>query len=111
MKSIIILEEQRFEWAQRTFPDGTALSSLEKLEDEIQEIRNEIILGTTNGPHSDFIADLSTEYADALMCLFDSAGRMGIKPHVILEAFERKLEINKKRDWVKNDNNTYSHVK
>lgn len=51
------------------------------------------------------------EYADALMCLFDSAGRQGILPENIFRAFAKKLKVNKARKWIKNPDNTYSHVK
>jgi hypothetical protein len=67
---IIELEDERMRWAWKTFPDATAISSLRKLESEIKEIEADINAGAKN-PY---------EYADALMCLFDSAGRQGITP-------------------------------
>jgi chromosomal replication initiation ATPase DnaA len=106
MKSIIELEQERFEWALKTFPEATSLSSLKKLSDEVREIKIELELVIPFNKKQ-----TTTEYADALMCLFDSAGRAGITPENIFEAFAEKFEINKKRDWVKNENNTYSHIK
>ena len=100
-KTIIELEKERMQWALATFPKSTAISSLRKLEREIEEIEVDIIEGYKN----------PTEYADALMCLFDSAGRHGITVEEIFEAFETKLAINKTRAWIKNDDNSYSHVK
>lgn len=101
MIDILKLENERMEWSFRTFPEATAISSLRKLEEEINEIETNINNGTKD----------AEEYADALMCLFDSAGRFGILPEEIFKAFQTKLETNKKRVWKKNPDNTYSHVK
>ncbi len=97
----IELEKQRLAWSFKTFPEATPLSSLLKLESEIEEIKEDIILDQ-NRPE---------EYADALMCLMDSAGRRGIKVEEILTAYAHKFEVNKKRVWKKNPDNSYSHVK
>jgi hypothetical protein len=97
------LESERFKWSLETFKEATAISSLRKLETEIVEIEAEIVANR--------ISALPMEYADALMCLFDSAGRIGITPNQIFEAFATKLQINKARVWVKNADNSYSHVK
>lgn len=101
--NIFELEQERFKWSFETFPDSTALSSLKKLASEIKEIESDIVLGVRN----------PIEYADALMCLFDSAARQKepISPWEIFEAFAQKLEINKGRTWIKNDDNSYSHQK
>ncbi|HTH58277.1 MAG TPA: dATP/dGTP pyrophosphohydrolase domain-containing protein [Cyclobacteriaceae bacterium] len=96
---ILKLERERIEWSLRAFPEATAQSSLEKLRDEADEIEKSLV----DAPDP-------IEYADALMCLFDSAYRAGITPEKIFEAFETKLAINKKRNWKKNPNNSYSHI-
>lgn len=103
-RNIIELEAERLEWSKKTFTEATALSSLEKLADEMEEVAHEL----QHGHPGEMLAE---EYADCLMCLFDSAGRAGLLPEKIFEAFEKKLEKNKARVWVKNANNTYSHVK
>lgn len=100
-KTIIELEAERLEWSLKTFPEATAISSLLKAHDELVEIANDINKGIRE----------PMEYADVLMCLFDSAGRQGIFPTEIFEAFEKKLAINKNRNWNKNHDNTYSHIK
>lgn len=102
-KTIIEFEKERMEWSLKTFQDSTAKSSLLKLQEEIKEIEADI-------DSSSFLS-INEEYADALMCLFDSAGRMGITPQIIFKAFAAKLEKNKNRNWIKNPDNTYSHVK
>lgn len=98
---IELLEKERFEWSLKTFAKATAISSLRKLEEEIKEIEADIMAGKKN----------PEEYADALMCLFDSAGRFGISPEMIFSAFRDKLVKNKNRTWFKNPDNTYSHNK
>lgn len=103
-QEMIEVEKNRFEWSLKTFPEATALSSLQKLKDEADEVEKELIHG-----HSG--EELQEEYADCLMCLFDSAGRAGITPEQLLRAFALKHEKNKSRKWIKNENNSYSHVK
>lgn len=99
--NIIELEKERLEWSLKTFPEATPIASLRKLEEEIGEIEVSIV-----EKYKD-----PTEYADALMCLFDSAGRHGITVEEIFKAFKEKLAINKTRTWKKNPDNSYSHVK
>lgn len=103
VKSIYQLEEERYAWSLETFPEASALGSLKKLKEETLEIEKNIIDGERD----------VMEYADALMCLFDSARRQEnpITIQEIFDAFGEKLEINKKRTWAKNDNGSYSHVK
>ncbi len=105
MKTIIELEKERLEWSLKNFPEATAKSSLLKLLDEIGEVGKELDMPNAT------LYPLTEEYADCLMCLFDSAGRAGVTPEDIFKAFEVKLEKNKKRKWQKNPDNTYSHVK
>lgn len=99
--NLIDLESERLVWSLKTFKEATPISSLRKLESEIKEIESDI----NNGKK------VPEEYADALMCLLDSAGRQGITVAEILTAFEHKLKVNKQRVWKKNSDNSYSHVK
>lgn len=98
------LETKRFEWSILNFKDATPESSLIKLKDEIDEVYIELVKKQDRD-------HLMEEYADCLMCLFDSAGRAGITVHDLTEAFEKKLIKNKSRRWLKNPDNTYSHLK
>jgi hypothetical protein len=102
-KTIFELEEERYAWSLETFPEASALGSLKKLKEEVAEIEVNISEGERD----------VMEYADCLMCLFDSARRQEnpITIQEIFDAFEKKLEINKKRTWAKNDNGSYSHIK
>lgn len=82
------------------FPEATAMSSLLKCEDELFELKSELLLGGEKA---------LDEYVDCLMCLFDSARRQGYSTKQIVEAFKLKLHVNINRKWKKNENNTYSH--
>lgn len=97
---LIEFEKERLKWSLETFEDATPISSLRKLESEIKEIEEDISKGMAN----------PTEYADALMCLLDSAGRQGITLEQIIKAFEYKIEVNKGREWKKNPDNLYSYI-
>lgn len=51
------------------------------------------------------------EWADCMLLLLDAARRKGITPEQLFGYCLEKLEINKKRTWVKSDNNVYFHKK
>lgn len=85
MKTLQELQSARFAWSIETFPESTPISALRHLEKEIKEIEQDINNGIKN----------PMEYADALMCLLDSASRQGISVNSILFAFEEKHKINK----------------
>jgi hypothetical protein len=98
---IVKMENARFKWALEVFPRATAISSLRKLEEEIKEIEADLHAGTPK----------AEEYADAMMCLFDSSGRAGISAVEVMRAYQQKFEKNKSREWVMNEDFTYSHIK
>lgn len=100
-QQILALENERIAWSLLTFTEATAISCLRKLETEISEIERNIDAGVKD----------AEEYADAMMCLLDSAARIGISFEEIITAYARKIEINKRRRRKKNFDNTYSHVK
>lgn len=101
------IEKERLKWSLETFPEATAVSSLTKLLEEVEEIKKEIEMEQSFTTKD----NIATEYADALMCLFDSAGRHGITTDEITSAYAVKFAKNKNRKWVKNPDNTYSHIK
>jgi NTP pyrophosphatase (non-canonical NTP hydrolase) len=88
-------------FALKTFNEADPLSSMNKLEEEMEEVSEAILHGHEN---------LAEEYADCMMCLLDSAARLGIQPDDLMIAFAAKLQVNKNRNWVKNADNTYSHL-
>lgn len=85
-----------------TFSEATAISSMSKLEEECDEVCD-VIAGKDG--------ELAEEYADCLMCIFDSAMRAGISQEEILSAFIDKTATNKSRKWIKSPDNTYSGEK
>lgn len=105
MTDIIELERIRMLWSRETFQEATAYSSLQKLKEEIEEVEIHLAFPSID-PEG-----MKEEYADCLMCLFDSAGRVGIPPIQLFEAFKKKLKKNMERKWKKNLDNTYSHIK
>lgn len=99
--NLIDLENERLQWSLQTFPEATPIRCLRKAEEEIAEIEKTVMAGNPD----------PVEYADALMCILDSAGRAGVSVETILKAFAEKTAINKARKWAKNPDNTYSHIK
>lgn len=103
MKTLTELMQEHVDFTLSTFPDATAVSSLLKLQMELVEAGFEIDRGDKDA--------LAEEYTDCIMCIVDSAARAGVTPNDLLIAFREKLQKNKSRAWVKNADNTYSHVK
>lgn len=99
--SLIEMEKHRFEWSSKTFPAATSKSALSHLKSEVLEIESNL----NNG-----IKDV-TEYADALMLIMDAAGRDGFTALDVLNAFRDKHEVNKQRNWIKNEDGSYYHTK
>lgn len=82
-------------WANEQFPTRTAHHVLSKL--VLKEIP-ELLTGDLNDPD---------EYADVVILIMDLATLMGVD---IAEAVERKMEINKKRRWQRDEFGLYQHV-
>ena len=90
-------------WSLETFTEATALSSIAKLKEEVLEIESDV----SNNIRT------PEEFADALMALFDVAGRLTVPITVIeiLNAFSLKLEVNISSEWIKQPDNTYKRIK
>lgn len=95
-----LLFERHKKFAHKTFPESTAESSLLGLEREIQEIRNE--------PDK---RKKGIEYIDGLFYWADSFSRAGFTFNDMKVFMKEKLSINENRDWNKNPDNSYSHIK
>ena len=92
-----------------TFKNATYESSLLKLkEQEIPELEKSMVDFQYSGTP---IHSVVEEYADCIMCLFDSAARFGVDVESIRCALSRKLIVNKSREWIENNDGTYSHKK
>ena len=51
------------------------------------------------------------EWADCFLLLLDAARRKGHSLDDLIKFANTKLEINKKRSWVKDNNGIFKHVK
>ena len=98
------------DFAKKKFPDSTWDSSLRGLEREIKEVE------LARGDY--YVIDdhenrkkLGIEYADCFMYLIDSMGRLGFSADDLKELFKEKMQINYDREWKKNKDGSYSHVK
>lgn len=122
------LVRDQAEWSQATFgtdqergPLG-ALKHLEKEAREAQEAARTINECRANGVADNPIsADpvggwrdsaLLVELADCLLLLLDASRRAGVKPMELVRAAQRKMEVNKSRQWPKpTDDQPVEHVK
>lgn len=84
------------DWQRKTFKAATALSKVEHLIEEVQELKEDIKSQNPNRGH---------EYADCLFLLFGAAKADGFEYEDLVRFTEEKLEINKKRKWGTPDSN------
>lgn len=103
------LLKEYHDWVIERFPESTAMSSLIGLEREIQEVKIELVK-IEEGKNKIFDL-MRLEYADCLMYLLDSATRANIDTELLFLSLAEKLKINKERNWSKNEDNSYSHIK
>lgn len=91
------------EWQKRTFGKATPLSKLAHLEEELAELKQDLI---TKNPNR------RLEFADCFFLLFGAANADGMTYEDICSAVEEKFKINKARDWGKPDKNgVVKHIK
>lgn len=96
-KDIRELYEEMGIFSIAAFPDADSYEHLLKLEQEAVEAQVD--------------ADNIDEYADCLLVLFGAAFKAGISWKQLFKAAKGKLEKIKYRDWEKQDDGTYQHVK
>ncbi len=104
------LFKEHQEFAKKRFPESTWESSLRGLEREIKEVESARADYYVIDHHEERRA-LGLEYVDCFMYLLDSMNRVGFSTYDLKELFEEKLQINKNREWKKNKDGSYSHVK
>ncbi len=90
--------------AQVLFKDSTSISSLNGAKREINEAIDAIKDSSISR------SDMVMEYADILLYIADSLRRQGVGFNELAEHLQIKIEINKKRSWKQNKDNTYQHV-
>ena len=88
------LQNEVTSWANSVFPDRTMSEMLTKLKEEIQELEKSECLDPL-------------EYGDVAIMLLDMAtvGRASIT-----EAVRQKMEINRRRTWMRREDGTRQHV-
>lgn len=92
------------EWQQRTFPNSTELSRVKHLIKEVDELKDEVCVGT--------VEEKEMEYADCFFLLFGAAKMAGMTYNDICYAIERKFEINRQRQWGRPDSDgVVNHLK
>ena len=108
------------EWSDATFGDGqrnpAIVYHLKKEVDElIEALHKSNALGADNsvgvGELKRQLNKTEMEFADCFMLLLDSAHHFGLTAENLLELTREKLEINKKREWGKpDDNGVVEHI-
>jgi hypothetical protein len=105
-----ILFKKHQEFAYEKFPDSTYESSLRGLEREIKEVElarmDYYVIDDSENRKL-----LGFEYVDCFMYLLDSMNRLGFTVENLKELFKEKYEINLQREWEKNKDGSYSHIK
>jgi len=83
-------------WQKETFVESTAFSKTAHLQDEVLELRYDLL---NNEPNR------RLEFADCFILLFGAAADDGMTYEDITKAIEEKFEINKARKWGQPDEN------
>lgn len=93
--------------SKQLFPKATSVGGMLHAKRECDEVIE--IINPLHKDHSRSL--LAEEYADILMCTFDSMERAGIDIMQICESIIWKTAINKERKWKDNGDGSYSHIK
>jgi hypothetical protein len=99
MKNVCMTENLYYkigEWSKQAFPDATEIEHLLKLKQETEEV--------IERPKNE------DEYADCFMCLMAAAYKANIPYEQLQLAIAHKLNVNRKRQWVRLEDGTYQHV-
>lgn len=89
-------------WGEETFPESTPLSCARHLEKEVKELLYELEFPFAKADK----AKIDEEICDCLMLILHAAYRANTDLNVELR---RKLEINKKREWILNGDGFREH--
>lgn len=95
-------------WTKENFPASGAKASLIHLREEIKEVIEEIDSEFPTATSEEGITLM--EYADCFICLLTAAGKSGFTIQELFKSIKNKMNINYKRKWKLNPDNTYSHI-
>lgn len=94
------MTKQQFEeitaWQKATFGKANTLSKLAHLEEELGELKTDIVMNAEAK---------RLEFADCFFLLFGAAAADGMSYYDICSAIQEKFEINKSRKWGNPDEN------
>ena len=102
------------QWSDQTFGRNRKHLPLPILYHLTKEVPEAIVAATFMNLYREPLwrDKLSLELADCLMLVVDAASHSGFTPDELLDAVERKLKINKNREWGKPDENgTVEHIR
>lgn len=88
------------QWQTDTFGQATALSKIEHLKEEIEELSIDIAINSDSK---------ILEWADCFLLLFGAAASDGLNYEDICAAIDAKMRINRARKWGKPDENGIVH--
>jgi hypothetical protein len=88
------------QWQNETFSQATALSKIEHLKEEIEELSIDIAIDSDSK---------ILEWADCFLLLFGAAASDGLSYQDICDAIDAKMRINRARTWGKPDKNGVVH--
>ena len=92
------LMDSIFEWANKTFPNQTAVSKSIHLQKEAKEL-TEALEKYYRIPSQRHRDDVKLEFADIMILLVNTANVYGITAKELIALSYIKLEINKSRQW------------
>jgi hypothetical protein len=105
------LAREWMQWSPRAFPKTDALSCLDKLQEELEELRFELTLAIKPFPMSSPERVLE-EYVDVFLCLLSSMALQGVTIEQFKRGLRNKTKTNYAREWTENPGGkTYSHKK
>lgn len=104
MKTFEQIFKEHIEWTHATFPLGTSQGAITHLHREAKEVEWAIHFNESK-------ANKTIEFADMWGCIADAMFREGITFEEVVQAWEKKLQINKTRECKYNGDGSYSHIK
>jgi len=92
------------EWSLKTFGGCSPLPVLDHLASEVKEVYAAI-------RNSEGHDNIKFEFADCFILLMQAADKQGISFRELFEAANKKMYINKNRQWIRPDNmNCFKHI-